>query len=85
MKHATPQGLAPHRRLLDSIRALPGLSEKSIGTFYRGSSAFLHFHDDPAGLFADLKCNGEWKRMRANTGRERAALIRQAKSELDRG
>lgn len=37
------------------MRALPGPVEKTRGVFYLKSRAFLHFHEDPAGLFADLR------------------------------
>lgn len=33
---------------------MPGLNEKSRGCFYWKSRGFLHFHEDPKGLFADL-------------------------------
>jgi hypothetical protein len=41
--------------LIAELRTLPGLTEKSRGIFYRKSKAFLHFHEDPKGLFADLR------------------------------
>jgi hypothetical protein len=41
--------------LIAELRALPGLTEQSRGIFYRKSKAFLHFHEDPKGLFADLR------------------------------
>ena len=41
------------------IRDLPGLVEKQRGTFYRKSRAFLHFHEDPKGLFADIRIEGD--------------------------
>jgi len=58
MKHAsaeTPRQLEP---LLERLRALPALSERRPGIFYWGASAFLHFHEDPAGVFADAKLDG---------------------------
>ena len=53
--NATPGALDALEPLLAELRALPGLVEKSRGVFYRGSRAFLHFHEDPRGLFADLR------------------------------
>ena len=35
--------------------SLDGLTERTPGTFYRRSRAFLHFHADPAGIFADVR------------------------------
>jgi hypothetical protein len=59
MKHAGPQALDRLEPLLARIRDLPGLVEKARGTFYRKSRAFLHFHEDPKGLFADIRVDGE--------------------------
>ena len=54
MKHAGVAALGELAELLDQIRQRPGLTEKKLGIFYRRSKAFLHFHEDKAGLFADL-------------------------------
>lgn len=55
MKHAGPAALDALEPLLAQVRALPGLVERSRGTFYRKGRAFLHFHEDPKGLFADVR------------------------------
>jgi hypothetical protein len=55
MKHAGAAALDELEGLLISIRALTGLKERSRGVFYHRSKAFLHFHEDPAGLFADVR------------------------------
>jgi len=68
--------------MLARLRKLDGLKEKSRGTFYRGSSAFLHFHEDPAGMFADIKIGGEFVRMPVNTRGEIDALVRKAAAAL---
>ena len=52
-----------------------GLKEKHRGTFYRGSQAFLHLHEDPAGFFADLKKGADFVRFPVNNRAEIAALI----------
>jgi len=36
-----------------------GLAEKRQGVFYYRGRAFLHFHEDPTGLFADLRLPGD--------------------------
>jgi hypothetical protein len=82
VRHARPDDLDGYESLLESLRALPGLTERSTGTFYKGSVAFLHFHADPAGLFADLKVDGEFVRSRATTGAEQQRLVRAAKRAL---
>ena len=55
MKHAGAAALDRLEPLLAAVRALPGPVEKTRGVFYLRSRAFLHFHEDPAGLFADLR------------------------------
>ncbi|HEY1879241.1 MAG TPA: hypothetical protein VGG68_04850 [Caulobacteraceae bacterium] len=55
MRHARPEDLDRLEPLLARLRALPALREKSRGVFYWKSRAFLHFHADPAGLFADVR------------------------------
>jgi hypothetical protein len=54
MRHARDQDLDRIDSLLTQLRALPGLTEKKRGVFYRKSKAFLHFHEDPKGMFADI-------------------------------
>jgi hypothetical protein len=79
MKHAGAAALDALEPVLAQLRGITGLKEKKRGTFYRGSTAFLHFHEDPAGPFADLKNDGEFVRMRVRTQSEIATLIREAK------
>jgi ribulose-5-phosphate 4-epimerase/fuculose-1-phosphate aldolase len=50
------------RRLLDALRALDALHERSPGVFYRSSSPFLHFHGTGADLCCDLKVGTGWLR-----------------------
>ena len=69
--------------MLVQLRALPDLKEKSRGTFYRKSQAFLHFHEDPAGLFADVRLGGgDFTRMRVSTKAEQRALMTAVKAAL---
>jgi hypothetical protein len=76
MKHATPATLDRLEPLLRELRGCDGLREKSRGAFYRGSRAFLHFHEDPAGLFADVRLAGaDFTRLRATTQAEQHALL----------
>jgi hypothetical protein len=55
MRHARDEDLDQLEALLDRLRGVPGLTERSRGIFYRRSRAYLHFHQDPAGLFADVR------------------------------
>ena len=76
MKHAGASALDQLEPLLADMRALPGLKEKSRGVFYRGGKAFLHFHEDPAGLFADVRLAGtDFDRFRVESAAERKAFL----------
>ena len=76
MKHAGPATLQALEPVLARVRALPGLVERSPGCFYKGSKAFLHFHEDPAGTHADVKLDADgFTRVRAETASERDALV----------
>jgi hypothetical protein len=76
MKHAGPQALGALADLLEQIRQFADLRERTQGAFYRKSSAFLHFHEDPAGFFADLKIGDDFERFPVNTPAERRSLLR---------
>jgi hypothetical protein len=75
MKHAGAEALDRLEPLLAEIRGRAMLKEKTRGAFYRGGKATLHFHEDPAGLFADLKAGPDWSRFRVSEASERQALI----------
>ena len=77
MKHAGQQALDELASLLAEVRLLPGLVERKPGIFYRRGQAYLHFHEDPAGLFADVKLGAEpkFERFRVSTPQERQALL----------
>jgi hypothetical protein len=82
MKHAGHETLDVLEELLKKLRLLPQLTERKRGTFYKKSSAFLHFHEDPAGIFADIKFNGEFQRFEANTTEQRETILSFANSAL---
>lgn len=67
MKHAGTEALGRLATLLGSVRHLPALTERSPGSFYLCSRAVLHFHEDPLGLFADVRTTGGWDRLPVNT------------------
>ena len=67
MKHATDKALDAIEDLLAVARAFAQLKEKKRGIFYYKSSAFLHFHEDAEGLFADLRIGDHFQRFRVNT------------------
>jgi hypothetical protein len=83
VRHAGDRALDQLEPLLRDIRTLEGLSERKRGTFYRRGSAFLHFHEDPTGLFADIKVAGEWSRLPATTADEQRLLLEAAVRTLN--
>jgi hypothetical protein len=83
MKHATAAALQTLSDLLDQIRERQGIKEKKLGIFYRKSKSFLHFHEDPAGLFADLSLGADFDRYPVNTKQEWKALLKAIDRTLD--
>ena len=75
MKHADQRTLDTLEPLLADLRQVAALRERSRGSFYRGSKAFLHFHDDPTGLFADVRFAEDFERVRVTTAAEQRALL----------
>ncbi len=77
MKHANSQSLVFLAGLLGAIRQRNGPIEKKPGIFYRKGKAFIHFHEDQAGLFMVIRDGEEWLRLPAE---EAAQCLR----EIDR-
>ena len=75
MKHAGAGALDALCDLLESLRTRTPLVEKRPGTFYVKGKAFLHFHEDRAGLFADLRDGGDWLRLPVTCPDDRAKLL----------
>jgi hypothetical protein len=75
VRHAREAALDELEPLLAELRGLPGLVERTRGVFYRRSQAFLHFHEDPSGLHADVRLGAEFERCRVQTEGEQAALL----------
>lgn len=80
MRHARPAALDVLEPLLKELRKIEGLKEKSRGVFYKRSAAFLHFHEDPAGLFADIRDGADFTRHPVNTAAERKAFLAKART-----
>jgi hypothetical protein len=84
MKHAGPQALDRLQPLLVALRRCAGLVERTPGSFYRKGAAFLHFHEDPAGLFADVKLDGKhFERFCVSTGPDQASLMARVRALVD--
>ncbi len=77
MRHARTDTLRGISDLLGQIRRKPGIKEKRPGIFYRNSRSFLHFHEDPAGLFADISRGkgSDFDRYPVNTVKQRQMLL----------
>jgi hypothetical protein len=82
MRHARDGALDQLEGLLADLRTMPGLNEKTRGIFYRGSQAFLHFHEDPTGLYADVRLDVDFERMRVTSAQEQKALLTRVRHTL---
>jgi hypothetical protein len=75
VRHATNDDLAGLSVVLAELRCVDDLVERRPGVFYRRGRAFCHFHADESGLFADVRLDDEFERMRVTTVREQRALV----------
>jgi hypothetical protein len=75
MKHAGIEAIAQLEPLRVEVRKHDPLREKRPGIFYLQSRAFLHVHEDPRGLFADLKLSDDFSRFPVNTPKQRERLL----------
>jgi len=75
MRHATDADLDRVEGLLQKIRTFDALVERKRGVFYLKSKAFLHFHEDPAGMFADVRSGDDFVRLAANSAAEWKAIL----------
>jgi hypothetical protein len=75
MKHAGEEALDTLEGLLQQVRKHKSLTEKKRGVFYSKSAAFLYFHEDAAGLFADLRVGKDWKRLPVGTKKQQQLLL----------
>ena len=82
MRHATPATLDRLEPLLVQIRKVSGLRERKRGAFHRGGAGWLHFHEDPAGLFSDLKLDGEFARFPVDSAAQRKRLLKKLRASL---
>jgi hypothetical protein len=80
MKHAGAAVLDTLEPLLQRIRQAGALREKSRGIFYLKSRAYLHFHEDPAGIFVDIRAadDKDFDRLKLDEAVEAEVLARVA-------
>jgi hypothetical protein len=84
VRHAGAEALELLEPLLARLRAFDALQERRRGVFYVRSRAFLHFHEDPAGLFADVRAaDGHgFDRIEVSEPAGEAALLRHVEAAL---
>ena len=82
MKHAGAAAFDRLDSLLEQIRKQKGLKERKRGVFYRGCCAFLHFHEDFAGLFADVRFDSDWERLPVGTRAQQRDLVAKIRAAL---
>jgi hypothetical protein len=82
MKHAGEESLDQLEPLLRALRTMPTLREKKRGTFSRGGRAFVHFHEDAAGLFADVRFDDEFERFDVTSAADQQRLARNIRAAL---
>jgi hypothetical protein len=75
VRHAGSAALDDLEPLLDELRRVPGLVERKRGVFSRRSKAFVHFHEDASGLYADVRLDHDFERFRVQTPSERERLL----------
>jgi hypothetical protein len=85
VRHARAEALDELEPMLAELRGLPGLTERSRGVFYRGSRAFLHFHEDPTGHHVDVRLGAEFERFRAQTKAEQRTVLTKVRKALATG
>jgi hypothetical protein len=82
MRHATQDDLDHVDSLLAELRKLPQLRERRRGYFSRGSTAFLHFHEDAGDLYVDVRLGRKFQRMRVTSSKEQAELLSRVRDAL---
>jgi hypothetical protein len=85
MKHADAGTFARLDDVLGALRSLPGLREARPGAFSRAGRAFVHFHEDPSGLFADVRLeqDGPFLRVPVTTRAQRRDFLARVRRALE--
>jgi hypothetical protein len=84
MRHAGEDALDRLEDLIEELRQFDSLIEKKRGVFYSKSRAFIHFHEDPSGLYADYRDGDGFSRQRVETRSERRQLLTKVRAQLAR-
>lgn len=72
MKRATLDRISP---LLDVLRANAALSEVHPTAFHLNGRDFVHFHDEPGGVVADVRLARGFVRMPVSTASGQVELL----------
>ena len=79
MKNATLECITP---LLEVLRAYPELREVRPTAFHLNGRDFIHFHDEPEGIFADVHLSKGRVRMPVSTRSEQSELLERIERNL---
>lgn len=82
MRHATPADLDRLDALLAELRKIPQLRERKRGSFSRGSAAFVHFHEDAGDLYADVRLDAEFRRMKVTSRADQDEFLARVRGAL---
>src|SRR5262245_16068723 len=82
MKNAGLGALARISPLLEELRARPVLRERRPGVFEPKARPFLHFHDDPSGIFADVRLGADFVRMPVTSSSQQSDLLERIDDRL---
>jgi N-acetylglutamate synthase-like GNAT family acetyltransferase len=84
LRHARAEDLDRVDGLLEQLRAIDGLTERSRGTFYRRSKAFLHFHEHGGEIICDVRLDAaaDFERRTVTTKAAQSALVRDVRAAL---
>jgi hypothetical protein len=87
MAHARREDLSDIDDVLQALRALPGMMERTFGVFYLRRTPFLHFHTRAGERWADARAGTDWgPEMPLPFGasaRAKAAFVKEARKRYE--
>jgi hypothetical protein len=84
VRHATHEDLDRLEALLVELRKLPELRERKRGTFSRAGRALLHFHEDAGDLYADVRLDTVFQRMKVTSHADQADFLARVKEAVQK-
>ena len=82
MKHASTKALDCIKDILTKLKKYKSLKEKQKGMFYKNSEAFIPFHEDLKGIFADLNIKNKWERLLVSTKSGKDHFLKKAQKVI---